>query len=98
MTRPDVIELLPDETARGVFDTAPEEGRLVYVEVRSVGMRESYEARAHDLNPEVVFILSEYSEYQNEPRCRWNDVEYNIVRTYVNGLRLELTCERRSPR
>lgn len=93
--REDVIYLIAeDPAAHGVFDKPKTTERMVYCAVRSVGMRETYEAMAHDLRPEVVFELADYTEYQDEKSCRWNGVVYQIIRTYVPGQKIQLTVGR----
>ncbi len=97
MTKHDTIKLVAEATPRGVNDQPVESERTVYCTVKSVGMRESYEAMAHGLHPEVVFCLTQDFEYQGEKLCLWNGVYYDIVRTYVteeDGI--ELTAQRAS--
>lgn len=94
--REDILYLLPDKQPHGVFEAAsatPAE-RAVFCTVRSVGHTEVYEARALGLRPEIVFTLADYAEYKDEQRCRWNNLEYRIIRTYVTRNQIELTCER----
>lgn len=93
MIRADVIDLI-QQTTHGVLDTPQETKRQVFCAVDSVNRTEYYRALQYDLHPEVVFILSDYAEYQGESMCEWNGIRYDIIRTYVNGLKVELTCER----
>lgn len=47
--------------------------------------------------PEIVFRLSHDFEYQGEKVAMYNDVEYNIDRTYISDQDwIELTCSRRN--
>lgn len=95
MERNDVIYLISEKPeAHGVYDKPETTERMVFCTVRSVGMREVYEALAHNLKPEVVFVLADAAEYQGEKTCRWGGLIYNIIRTYEKGQRLELTVER----
>ena len=95
MEKADVIYLIgEDPKAHGVFEKTKKTERMVYVTVRSVGMRERYLAMAHDRNPEVVFELADEAEYQGESTCRWRGKIYEIMRTYCKGQKLELTAER----
>lgn len=93
MIRADVINLIQQAT-HGVLDTPQETKRQVFCAVDSVNRTEYYRALQYDLHPEVVFILSDYAEYQGESICEWNGIRYDIIRTYVDGLKVELTCER----
>lgn len=94
MIRADVIYLLAETPGKhGVFDVATYTERMVYCTVRSVGMNEFYRAKEQGLEPSVVFTLTAYADYDGERLLRWNDRVYRVVRTYVDGLNIELTCE-----
>lgn len=88
------LTLIADEQPRGRFEEHTTTERVVYCDVRSVGMRETYEARSVGLTPDYVFILSDRTEYQGEHLCRWDGNLYEIVRTYTKGYAIELTAER----
>lgn len=95
MVRADILYLIDEAPkAHGVFDAYTPTERMVYCTVRSVGMNELYTAKSLGLNPEYVFELADYAEYRGEKLCKYNDVQYNIVRTYVNGQKIEITVER----
>lgn len=94
--RADVIKLISESpAAHGVFDAAAQTKRTVFCEVRSVGMREMYLAKGHDLHPEYVFVLSDYGEYKGEMLVEYHSVLYNVLRTYVNRQKIEITVARR---
>lgn len=92
MVRADVITLIKYDT-HGVFDEAQKTRRNVFCEIASVTRSEFYAARQYNLNPQYVFILSDYGEYQGESQCEWQGRRYDIIRTYINGLKVELTVE-----
>lgn len=94
MIRADELTLISEVQPRGAFEAVAETSRVVFCTVRSVTMNESYTAKSVGMNPEIVFVLSNYAEYQNEKLCEWNGVRYRIVRTYVNRENIELVCER----
>lgn len=95
MERADVIYLIGEKPeAHGVFEKPKTTERMVFCTVRSVGMRETYLAMAHDRNPETVFELADPAEYQGEKQCRWNGRIYDIIRSYSKNQRVELTAER----
>lgn len=96
MVRADVLTLISDTPAsHGRFDTPAETRREVYCTVRSVGMREAYEALSHGLRPEWVFVLTHSFEYQGEKRCEFHGIPYTILRTYVTQADgIEITVER----
>lgn len=68
--------------------------REVFCGVRSIGMREFYQANASDFHPEATFILADYLDYDGETACLLDGQRYNILRTYRTGQELELTVER----
>lgn len=96
--RADVIYLI-DETpgTHGYFDKPTYSERMVYCTVRSVGMQEFYRAHEQGLEPSIVFELTDYSDYSGERLVRWGENDdaryFRVVRTYVDGLHIELTCE-----
>ncbi len=94
-----VIYLIQENPeAHGVFEDHERYERKVYAVMRSVGMRETYEAMGHGIAPERVFDLAIPEEYRDEKFLRWDGKLYKIVRTYLNGETLSLTCERGNER
>ena len=93
MVRADVITLFAPEE-RGVFETASTTGTQVYCEVKSVKMSEYYKALDEGIEPELVFVLPYFRDYNGEQFAEFNGVKYRIIRSYVNGMKCELTCER----
>lgn len=96
MLHADVLTLIAETPAeKGVFDTATQTERQVLCTVRSVGMREAYEAMGHGLHPEWVFVLAHDFEYQGEQKCSYHGVSYRVIRTYVTEAdSIEITVER----
>lgn len=70
--------------------------REVFCGFRSIGMKEFYSASATDFHPELKLVLADYLDYNGETLADYNGQRYRIVRTYRNGLELELTLERAS--
>jgi len=68
--------------------------RDVFAEIRSIGMREKYEALQAGLDPEYTFILADYFEYENEDECTYEGQLYRIIRTFRNGQTMELVVTR----
>lgn len=90
----DVLTLIgEDPKAHGVTDKPKETERTVFCTVRSVGMNEAYQALANGLQPQFVFILSDFDDYEGEKICKYNDTSYRIVRTYRRNQAIELTVE-----
>ena len=92
----DVIKLIgktvtTDEYGYRVVTRTPRE---VFAEVRSVGMREKYEALQAGLNPELTFVLADYVDYDDEDEVVYLDDTYRVLRTYRTGLALEIVVTR----
>lgn len=68
--------------------------RDVFCNVRSIGMKEFYQANATDFHPEVKFVLVDYLDYAGETMVRHDGQLYRVLRTYRNGNELELTAEK----
>jgi len=66
----------------------------VFAEVRSIGMREKYEALAVGLKPELTFVLADYYDYDNQDMIEYETVRYKVLRTYrktTNELEIVVT-------
>ena len=70
--------------------------RTVFCGLRSIGMKEFYEASARDFYPEMVFLLADYLDYDGEQLVEHNGQRYRVLRTYRTGQNLELTVTRAS--
>lgn len=95
MVRADVVYLIGEvPEAHGVFDLPAETKRMVYCTVRSVSRSEVYAAKSSGLDPQLVFVLSDYLEYDGEPQLEYQGRRYKVIRTYVNNQQIEITVER----
>lgn len=54
----------------------------VFAKVQSVKMTEKYKALAVGLEPELVFVLSDYYDYSDEKVIEYEGHRYKILRTY----------------
>ena len=70
--------------------------REVFCGLRSVGMREFYQAHAVDIHPEAVFVLADYLDYEGEALADHDGQRYHVLRTYRTGQELELVVVRAS--
>lgn len=98
MVKADVIYLISDQDASGVFEDVGRLRRMVYCTVHSVGMSEVYQAKSYGLEPQYVFDLSDYAEYNGERIVEYKGIWYDVFRTYVNGQKIEITVVERSGR
>lgn len=93
-----------DESGKLILDDSGkpvviETSREVFCSIRSIGMREFYQANATDFHPEIKFVLADYLDYQGETLAKYEGDKapagvYWILRTYRTGLALELTAEK----
>lgn len=93
----DVIELgkpviIEDDRGNQTKDYSFKE---VFAEVKSVAQSEYYTAAQSGFKPVFKMILSDYYDYDEEDTVLYGGVLYHIIRTYRNGLQLELTVEKK---
>ncbi len=94
-----LISIEPGENDLGDPITIRTE-RPILCDVLSVGRSEHYQAAAHGLKPEIVFVVNRY-EYQGEKEVVFEGENYTVLRTYrpktAKGLgdfeTMELVCE-----
>lgn len=65
--------------------------RAVFAGLKSIGQSEFYQAQADGLKPELKFILSDYLDYQGEKEIEHEGKIYNVLRTYRDGKKIEIT-------
>lgn len=66
---------------------------MVFAEIKSIGMKEFYQAQTAGSKPEIKFIITDYMDYQGQEYLIHNDIRYQILRTYRTGNNeLEITC------
>lgn len=70
--------------------------RDVLCGLRSVGHAEFYEANSTGYQPELKFVLADYLDYEGETLVKYGASLYRVIRTYRDGLELELTVCRAS--
>lgn len=74
------------------------EEREVFVEAKSVGMSEFYEAATTDFHPDITLVLADYYDYDGEKIIRYDGKLYDLIRTYEKRNRLELVLQERLAR
>jgi SPP1 family predicted phage head-tail adaptor len=93
----DQISLLTTTQTRnsyGEYVDGTETSRTVYANKKSVKFAEFYQARAQDIQADIIFEVY-VIDYQDEKRLKFNNITYYIIRTYSkNGETVELTCSR----
>lgn len=89
----DAITLVAKATPRGVFDAVEPSQTTVPCVVRSVTRSEAYQAKAVGLNPSIIFVLAVAEDYHGEKQIVFRGTNYRVVRTYQDGMSLEIVCE-----
>lgn len=94
----DVIKLVKKEYSVNDYgdSIAEETTREVFAEIRSIGMREKYEALQAGLDPEYTFVIADYYDYENETEIEYEGRRYRVIRTYRSGTSLEIVVTRDS--
>lgn len=84
MVRATTITLLGETpAAHGVFDAPRETQTEVFAEVMSVSQNEFYKAKQNGLEPELVFMLTDYGDYNGEKVFLYDDERFRVIRTYI---------------
>ena len=75
--------------------TETETRTRVNARVESVKRNEFYMAKSAGFNPEVVFVISNYRDYNHQRYADWNGRRFVVARTYraVDETALEIVCE-----
>lgn len=97
MKRVGIVYLITERPeARGVLDAPAETRRKTYCEEKSLGMSETYQARASGFSPTIRLVLPQDFEYRGETLCEYKGERYKIIRPYRDEKAdsTELTLER----
>lgn len=95
MIRATTITLLKEQP-HGVFDSHTPTETEVFAEIRSVKMNEFYTALNDGIQPQFIFVLTDYSDYDDQKLIRYDGELYDVVRTYtpVNGQTIQITVKK----
>ena len=84
MVRATTITLIgEDPKAHGVFDAPDNIENVVFAEVMSASQNEFYKARQNGLEPELVFKLTDYGDYDGQKIIEYDDKRWRVIRTYI---------------
>lgn len=84
MVRATTITLLGEAPeAHGVFDHPVEAQTVVFAEVMSVSQNEFYKAKQNGLDPEMVFMLTDYADYDGQKVFLYDGIRMRVIRTYI---------------
>lgn len=70
-----------------------EEKTQVFVNVKSVSRSEFYSAQVAGYDPQIVFEIADYFDYEGQEFVEYNDVMYKVIRTYRTTIALEIVCQ-----
>lgn len=88
----EVISLIrEDPKEHGVFDAPTETQYQCYCQVNSVTRSEYYRAKENGIEPQFVFTLAEYADYNGEKIVVYKGKRYRVIRVYVINHSVELT-------
>ena len=91
----DVISLITITTTENELGDTIEVSteRQVFADKQSIRQSEFYQAAATGLRPELMFVVRSI-DYNGEPKLKYNDKEYAVIRTYdKDGELTELVCQ-----
>lgn len=84
------------ENPHGVFETYTPQITEVFLEKKSVTMKEFYLAGNDGIQPDVVFRLTDEADYHGEKLLEYEGIQYDIIRSYAGkGQAIELTCKKK---
>lgn len=92
----DVLTLVHRKLADDGYTVETETRHDVFCRLDSVSRSEFYQAQATDLRPELVFVLTDYLDYEGEYLCVYDSVWYRVIRTYRTGQELEIVVQKAS--
>lgn len=93
---PEVLRLIKQTTSTDSLGdpTVTETAREVFVELKSIGQKEFYQAMSVGLQPEIAFRLADYLDYEGERYVEYDGQRLRVLRTFRKGQELELVCYR----
>lgn len=89
-----LIKIIEERTRTGGVGSKVDEEREVFADEKSVRMTEFYTAYQSGFEARKVFKIHK-EEYRDERVLLHDESYYTIIRTYVTGDFIELTCTKR---
>lgn len=90
----DLIKITKDKDSSGFATETESDPKTVYANSLPVRSNEFYQADRAGYRIEKAFEIHRF-EYEGETKVIHNNQEYEVIRTYENGEKVELYCERR---
>lgn len=86
-----LISVAKTRNENGYAIDGAETERTVFCDAESVKRSEFYDALRAGFETTAVFVLW-LADYNGEKKCRFDEREYRVIRTYRDGDYIELTC------
>lgn len=65
----------------------------IFVNVKSVTRSEFYTAQTAGYDPQIVFEIADYYDYDGQPFVEYEKVMYKVIRTYRTNISLQIVCQ-----
>lgn len=65
----------------------------VFAKVKSVTRNEFYTAHVAGFDPEIVFEIADYYDYDGQKFVEYNNEMYKVIRTYRANISLQIVCQ-----
>lgn len=91
MVKYDTITLVA-EPVHGVFEQSAPTETEAYATIKSVSRSEFYTAKTYNIEPEVIFELSQDFDYNGQRVVLWRGERWRVIRNYIVGDAIELVC------
>lgn len=65
----------------------------ISVNVKSVTRSEFYTAQTAGYDPQIVFEIADYYDYDGQPFVEYEKVMYKVIRTYRTNISLQIVCQ-----
>lgn len=86
MIKATTIDLISENpSAHGVFDSPEDTSTTVFAEVMSASQNEFYKALANGLEPELVFMITDYGDYDGQKVLEYDGKRMRVIRTYFEN-------------
>lgn len=64
----------------------------VFCAIKSVARSEFYTARQAGYDPQIIFEIADYFDYNDEQIVEYCEKFYKVIRTYRTGTTLQIVC------
>ena len=65
----------------------------IFVKVKSVTRSEFYTAQTAGYDPQIIFEIADYYDYDGQAFIEYDGAVYKVIRTYRTDISLEIVCQ-----